>query len=274
MKRMLALGVSLCAGLAAPASSQSVEISFLGGWTTPTLEQVVVFDPEISVPGGDIRQQGQFKLTATGGLAFGGSLSFYFNDNFGIEGRVDTVDFDLAIEGPRLTTDVDLGAAVPGAEAFVDITGGAVNVERLFPVSINAKGRSSGRARFVASGGLSYLPRVSFVAVQPVTLGLSGLGTSIELARVVLQAGAIADASEARWGVNGGAGFEVDVLPSVALTGDFRVHRFQPQSFVWQRSDNPSSELEATLIDELEKLPPIEIELIYFQVTGGITIRF
>jgi hypothetical protein len=43
---------------------------------------------------------------------------------------------------------------------------------------------------------------------------------------------------------------------------------------VWQRSENPSSELEEILIEQLERLPPIEIELIYFQATGGVSFRF
>ena len=34
------------------------------------------------------------------------------------------------------------------------------------------------------------------------------------------------------------------------------------------------SELDEILIEELEKLPPVELELIYFQVTGGVSIRF
>ena len=32
--------------------------------------------------------------------------------------------------------------------------------------------------------------------------------------------------------------------------------------------------LETMSLEELKKLPPIEIELFYFQVTGGVAFRF
>ncbi len=275
MKRNIVIGLMLwTTSTAGFATAQSVEISILGGWTTPTLEQTVVFDPDISIPGATIQQQGNFQLTAAGTFAFGGSVSFFFNEHVGFEARVDTIDVNIDTSGPRLSTDIDLGSGFPSAEAFVQVSDGVVNVERLFPLSFNVKARTGGRARFVGSGGLSYLPRVRFDAVQPVSLGLSSAGTNVDLASVVLQAGALADDSQSRWGVNGGAGFEVDVSDSVAITGDVRIHSFQTQTFVWQRSASPSTALEEILITELEKLPPIEIQLIYFQVVGGVVFRF
>ncbi len=79
---------------------------------------------------------------------------------------------------------------------------------------------------------------------------------------------------ESRWGFNVGAGVEVQLSQNVAIVGDIRVHSFQRQTFVWQRSETPSSVLEEILIEELEQLPPIEVELIYFQATGGLAFRF
>ena len=96
----------------------------------------------------------------------------------------------------------------------------------------------------------------------------------MELATVALEAGAATDGSSSKWGLNVGAGVEVQVSPAVAIVGEARFHGFQSQTFVWQRAGAPSTELEQILFLELEKLPPIEIELIYFQVTGGIAFRF
>ena len=233
-----------------------------------------VYEPDIDVPGGTIRQTGDFVLTARGGPAFGGSLAFFFTENVGIEARVDTVDFDIDLVGPRFESDVDLGPGLPPASVVLNVPPGVINVERLYPLSLNLKARSSGRARFQASGGVSYLPRVRFEAAQPVTLGLSSLGSEVELASVVLNVGALAEDSESRWGFNGGAGFEVDVAPVVSFLADVRVHAFQPQTFVWQRASQPGSELDELLLEALEDLPPVEIDLFYFQVTAGLLFRF
>ena len=260
---------------AVTAGAQGWEVSILGGWTAPTFEQTFVFDPDIDIPdipGGEIRQDGVFELKAKGSFAFGGSVSYFFNEHVAIEGRIDTINFDIETMGPRFEADVDVGFPVT---AVLDVGMGTINVERLYPMSVNLKARTGGSARFVASGGLSYLPQVRFNAFQPVSLGIGGFGIpAVELASVVLEAGALADASDSRWGFNVGAGFEIDVSPTVAIVGDVRVHSFQSQTFVWQRSENPSSELEEILIDALEDLPPIEIELIYFQATGGVAFRF
>lgn len=267
--------VAIVIASATAASAQGWEVSILGGWTAPTFEQTLVYNPDIDlpdIPGGRIRQDGVFELKAKGSFAFGGSVSYFFNEHVAIEGRIDTINFDIETMGPQFQADVDVGFR---ATAVLDVGMGAINVERLYPLSVNLKARTGGSARFVASGGLSYLPRVQFNAVQPVSLGIGGLGIpAFELASVVLEAGALSNASDSRWGFNVGAGFEVDVSSSVAIVGDVRVHSFQSQTFVWQRSDNPSSELEEILIEELEKLPPIQVELIYFQVTGGVSFRF
>lgn len=253
-------------------------MTLLAGWTAPTFEAQVAFDPDIDLPtfpGGNFRQSGVFQLDARGSFAFGGSLSYFFNEHFAVEGRVDTIDFQVDTVGPRLEADIELVPGIPLATAVLDVPPGSVNVERLFPLSFNVKARTGGRARFAASGGVSYLPRLRFDAAQPVTLAVSGLGLPpVEVARVVLSAGAVADTSESRFGLNGGVGLEVDVAPHVALVGDLRLHRFEPQTFTWQRSESPGSAIDEILLEELEKLPPIEIDVIYFHVAFGLAFRF
>ena len=269
--------VAIFLGTAVTASAQGWEVSILAGWTAPTFEEQFVFSPDIDlpdIPGGSIRQDGEFALKAKGSFAFGGSVSYFFNEHVAIEGRIDTIDFDIDTVGPRFEANVDLVPGLPLATAVLDVGLGTVNVERLFPLSLNLKARTGGTARFVASGGLSYLPRVRFDAFQPVSLSFVGFGLpAVELASVVLEAGAV-DSGESRWGFNFGAGVEIQVSPNVAIIGDVRVHSFQSQTFMWQRSEEPSSPIEEILIEELEKLPPIEVELIYFQATGGVAFRF
>jgi opacity protein-like surface antigen len=269
--------VVLLLGTGVTASAKGWEISLFAGWTAPTFQEQVAFSPDIelpAIPGASIRQDGVFDLKAVGSFALGGSVSYFFSEHVAIEGRVDTINFDIDTVGPRFEAQAQVVPGLPAATIVLDAGMGTVNVERLFPLSLNLKARTGGRARFVASGGLSYLPHVRFDAHQPVSLAIGGFGIPpVDLASVELQAGAV-DSGNSRWGFNGGAGVEIEISPNVAVVGDFRVHSFQSQTFVWQRSQNPSSSLGEILVEQLETLPPIEVELTYFQVTGGVAFRF
>jgi len=262
---------------AVTAGAQGWEISLLAGFTAPTFEEEFVFSPDIdlpNIPGGSIRQDGDFALTAKGSSAFGGSIAYFFNEHVAIEGRIDTISFDIDTIGPRFEANVEFVPGLPTATAILDVGMGTINVERLFPMSLNLKARTGGTVRLLVSGGFSYLPRVRFEAFQPVSLSIEGFGIpAVEIASVVLGAGAI-DSGESRWGFNVGAGLEIQVAANVALVGDVRVHSFESQTFVWQRAQEPSSPFDEILLEELETLPPIEIELLYFQATGGLAFRF
>ena len=143
---------------------------------------------------------------------------------------------------------------------------------------MNLKVRTTGRTRFGASGGLSYLPRLRFLARQSVGLGVTGIQGlgQLALATVELQAEALPDEEgEGRLGFNAGVGVEVDLGDNVAFAGDVRFFRFQTQTFVWNRVSAPTSQLEEFLLEEIEKqLSPIELEPTYFQATAGIVVRF
>jgi hypothetical protein len=258
-----------------PADAKGFEVSLLAGWTAPSFEEEFVYDPNIDLPfpGGGIRQEGVFHLKARGSFAFGGSVAYFFTRHVAIEGRVDTIDLDIDSTGPRFEAAVSVLPGI-GGTAVLDVGSGTVNVERLFPLSLNLRTRTGGTTRFFASGGVSYLPRVHFDAFQPVSLSIGVLGLPpVEIGRVVLQAGAV-DSGEGRLGLNAGGGVEFDVAPNVAIVGEVRVHRFPPQDFVWQRSEDPSLPIEEILIESLERLPPFEVSLTYFQATGGVAIRF
>lgn len=262
--------------LSSVSASAQWEVSFLGGWTAPFIEESFVYSPDIDfpdIPGASFRQDGNFTLTGRGSFAFGGSVAYFFSEHLAIEGRVDTVGFDIDTSGPLFTADVDFGLALPATVAL-DLGMGEVQVERLFPMSFNLKARTGGNTRFIASAGISYLPRVRFKAAQPVSLAVGGFGIEpFELASVLLEAGAV-DSGDSKWGFNMGAGVDVQISPSVSLVGDVRFYGFQPQTFVWQRSENPSMPLEEILVSALMRLPPIQIQVLYFQATGGIAFRF
>ncbi len=262
---------------AVTADAQGWEVSFLAGWTAPSFSEEFVYDPDLdlpNIPGGSIHQEGVFHLKANGSFAFGGSVAYFFNRHVAVEGRVDTIDIGIETLGPRFEAEVPV---FPGfnAIAVLDVGSGTINVERLFPLSLNLKVRTGGTTtRFIASGGLSYLPRVRFDAFQPVSLSIGGTGLPlVEIAQVVLEAGAI-DSGESRFGFNGGAGVEIGVAPNVSIVGEVRVHGFQPQTFVWESSEGPAGPIEEDLLEALVGLPPSEVQLVYFQATGGIAFRF
>ena len=274
MRHIAAIGLFLTAG---PVAEAGWEIAFLGGWTAPTFEKTFTYQPDLGLPvfpGINIRQEGEFSMKARGSFAFGGSVAYYFTDFFGIEGRVDTVDFRIDTIAPSFIATAELPAPLPPVSTTVDLGQGEVNVERLYPFSANLKLRTPGAARFVVSGGLSYLPSLRLDASQELGLGVTALGFQLlEVASVGVTAVAAPD--ESRWGINGGAGLELDVSEKVAITIEGRVYRFKQHTFTWEGVQAPTTEIEELLLEQLEnELDPIELEPIYFQVTGGIVIRF
>jgi hypothetical protein len=267
--------------VSSPASADSFEVSLFAGWTAPTYEQSFQWDPDINLPtfpGFDIQQQGSFGLKASGGFNFGGSATYYFNDYIGIEGRIDVVDIKIDTLLPSFTATLDLPAPLPPIGAELDLSEGAVEVDRLFPFSLNLKARTGGRTGFVASGGLSYLPRLRATGSQTVGLGVTGLGNLplLDIATIELGVEATPDETdEGRLGFNLGAGLEIGLSENVALVGDVRVFRFKTLTLQWTRLSAPTTELEELLIEELEQeLEPIEFEPTWFQAMGGIVVRF
>ena len=116
--------VAIFLGTAVTASAQGWEVSILAGWTAPTFEEEFVFSPDIDIPdipGGSIRQDGEFALKAKGSFAFGGSIAYFFNEHVAIEGRIDTIDFDIDTIGPLLEANVDLIPGLPLATTVLDL---------------------------------------------------------------------------------------------------------------------------------------------------------
>ncbi len=277
IRHIATIGLLLVTGSVAEAGW---EIAFLGGWTAPTFEETFTYQLDLglpSFPGVAIRQEGEFSLKARGSFAFGGSVTYYFTDFFGIEGRVDTVDFRIDTIAPSFIAEAELHVPLPRTSVTVDLGQGEVNVERLRPFSANLKLRTPGAARFVVSGGLSYLPSFRLEASQELRLGVTALGFPLlDVATAGLRAVAASDAAdESPWGINGGAGLELDVSEKVAIIIEGRVYSFKQRTFAWEGVQAPSSLFDELLLEQLvNELDPIEIEPLYFQVTGGIVIRF
>ena len=261
-----------------------MEFAFFLGRTVPTYDQVFDYAPDLALPvisGVTIQQQGNFQLSARGGTAFGGSLSFFPVDFFGVELRVDSVDFQIETSAPSFDAAVNLPPPLPPVRGSLNLDEGEFDVGRLNPVSVNLKLRTPGNAKFFVSGGFSYLPELTVTARQEVGIGVTGLEalTDLTLGSVALRAEALpedlVEQDGGRWGANAGAGVQIFLTEHLSLMGEVRVFRFSEQRFVWRGAEPGGSSLEQELIDELEEiLPLIAIEPIFFHAVGGIAFRF
>jgi hypothetical protein len=272
--------VMLLLGAPAAWAADGFEVTLLGGWTAPTAGQRVAIDTAIDlpqIPGTTLRQDGEFAIDGRGSFAFGGSLAYFFTPHVAIEARVDTVDFRVDMNGPRITGTTELPPPLPPLDTTLDISNGSVNVERLFPFSANLKLRTGGSTRFIASAGVSFLPRLGFTARQEASLevGTPAIGT-IALATVAVEADARSDLpAKDRFGFNGGLGLEVQLSDRVALIGEGRVFAFPTQELSWRPATPPGSEVEQDLLDQvLTSLGPLELPITYFHVSGGLVVRF
>lgn len=256
------------------------ELTLLGGWTAPTLEERVLLDVELDlpeVPGVSFEQEGEFALVGAGSFAFGGSVAYFFNDHVAVEARVDTVDFQVDTEGPRITGALPIPPPLPSLDATLDLSEGALNVERLYPLSASVKVRTGAPVGFVASAGVSFLPRLRFAARQVATIGVSGaLIGNLPLARAAVEVEALSDVpTMERFGFNGGAGVEARLSDRLSFIGEARVFAFPTQTLSWRASSTPGSDLEELLLQELlAELEEVELELTYFQISGGLVLRF
>ena len=262
------------------------ELAAWGGKALPFADRTFVYDPgqiNLGVAGVEITRRNGFTVDAKGGLALGGALIFHFAPHAGLELRVDTADVDANTVGARYRVTANLPPPFPSPlERDVDLGLGVVDLERIHPVSLNLRLRTDGPTRFIVSVGASYLPRLRVEARQPVGLGLPGFnGTppNPAVANVVLAAEALPglDGGEGRFGVNGGAGFQLRLGRAVALTVEGHYFYFQTQTLHWSASvsDTPLPPLENAVVQAIERaLPPAKINPEFFQATAGLSVTF
>lgn len=281
MKHFFLAATFLCLP-AAGATAGEWNVAFHFGSTFPTFSQSFTYDPgpiESPVPGVSIEQFGEFRLDASGGAVYAGSVTYYLASFVGVEGRIDAASIDVQVEEPRFTARVDLPRPLSDFTSALDLGAGTVDVEGLRPVSLNLKLRTPGVVRLSASGGLSILPDLRVSATQNVALGVTALdvlAAELEVPPVALRAAARPeDEDEGRFGLNGGVGIEVQVAPHVSLAGEGRYFHFQKRTLRWAPLTEAGSEIEEILLEEInEILEPIEFEPLFFQATLGVVVSF
>ena len=265
----------------AGATAGELELGVFAGRAIPTYEQTFNYNPGDfvpGIPGLSIEQLGTFGLTAKGGLAAGASLAFFPADAVGIEARVDIVSINVDATGVRYVATVTPAfPQFPPFSASLDLPPGAVDVDRLTPISLGVKLRSPGRVRLFLSAGGSYLPKVGATATQTLALGLSRFIPPYDVTRVGIRAEAQPGEGQSRWGLTAGIGLQVPIGAKVSLQAEARGFRFQQHALAWKLVE-PSflAELpEGSLAKSaLRRLDPVEFKPTFYQATAGFAFRF
>ena len=264
------------------AAAGELELSAHGGVVFPFYEETFEFDPG-GLPGlpfgTTVEQVDPFRLDASGGAALGLSASWQFSDWLGVEGRLDTADVRVNMTGARYRIVTALPGPIPDLVNELDLGSGDANLKRILPLSLNLRARTSGRTRFGASAGISYLPSFDIAILQQATLAaVSPIPFEIASAQIGLEAKARPeDEGQGRVGFNAGAFVQLDVGSRLVLTFEGRYFHFQEQTLTWQPPEiNPALPFPANLlVDQLaDRLEPVEFNPTFFQVTAGLGIRF
>jgi len=263
------------------AAGGELELGVFAGPSIPTYEQTFSYDPgafsfPTPLPGVSISQQGSFALTAKGGLAAGASLTFFAADVVGVEARVDSVGLRVDATGVRYNVTVSNSLLpIPPFTANLDLPPGVVDVDRLTPISLGLKLRTSGRVRLIFSAGGSYLPEVGATATQSLAIGLTRFIPPIDVAQASIRATARPGEGQGRWGVTGGVGFQVPLGTKASFQVEARGFRFQKQTLGWELVEPAAiPAVDELLKDAVARLDPVEFNPTFYQATAGFAFRF
>jgi hypothetical protein len=277
--------VILLAVLLSPtlAHAGQLELALSVGRTAPRYNQIFRYDPPVTaLPGVSVSQGGAFTLDAQGGFAGSAALTWEFLGSVGLEARVDVLSLQARTSGGRYDVQVTLPGGLPPVRTSADLSGGVLDVERPYPLSLNLRLRTPGRVRLLASGGVSYLPRLRASARQPIAIGpldvLGALGGSVQLSSLELRAEAIpTERDRGRFGVNAGLGLQLALTERVALLADARAFVFSEQVLQWSAgvTGRPPTAAEQQVLDQIQReLDPVKFRPTVYQASAGLALRF
>jgi hypothetical protein len=270
---------ALLALTSSEALAEGLELSGWGGLTLPTWSQALKYDPGnvvVPIPGVTLDQHGAFTLKATGGLAFGGGISYFPTKAFGIEGRFDSERIDIETQNPSYSVTVTPPAPLPPFSTDVTLANATVQVDALTPWSLNLKLRGSGPLRFYISGGLSYLPSWNMSITQPIAIGVTAIsGQQLVLGTISVTANSVGQESTSSWGWNAGLGLEIGLGPKAAIVAEARYFQFGTRTLVWTPEPKDLTPVEQALLDRvMARLPPVVFDPAFFHATAGLVVRF
>jgi hypothetical protein len=283
MRRLTAVPAAiLTAAVLLPSAARAggVEITGFAGYTFPFYTQTFAYDPgpiSIPIPGVSIEQNGQFKLKASGGVAYGGALALYATSTFGFELRLDRAEVKVKTEASAFDVHVTLPQPLDPVSSSLTVGEGEASLKAPRPWSINLKLRGAGATHVFASGGLSRLGNLEASLQQPVAIGVSSvdLGSNeLQIPTVTVQAKATDTASS--WGGNLGLGVQIGLGERGGLVLEARGFYFPKRTIPWEAASvSGLTDLEQLLLSRtLDALPPVEFEPWWVQATIGVSFRF
>jgi hypothetical protein len=252
------------------ASAQVVEVTVFTGRAFPLYEERLTVSPSALVlPGVDVTATGSQILSADGGAVFGAAIAVgpaRFGGRFGIEGRLDATDVALEFTGGRYDF---RGTAFPfqGLTAGLIVSPGRFDADRISLLSLNARIRTRGRTAFIASGGVSYLPKIDISGSIPLTVDAPDLSAILPGLDAAVALRATPGQSGHRFGINGGAG--VRAGGRLAFTGEVRAFYFREFDLRLTRAHGP--ELLDTLLSGADA---IGFSPVFVNAQIGLAWRF
>lgn len=258
-----------------------VELTAHLGATVPFYQQSFQYNPGALIPplpGLTVQQTGAFRLDGRGGLAIGGGLSVSPFGPLGIEARIDVATVDLSTQGASFRVRVDLPSPLPDVNADTSLDPIVASVDPVKALSLNLRLATRGAIALVASGGVSYVPKLAASLTGRVALGVVGLDnrrSDVVITSVGLRAESAEASAKSRLGVNAGVAVGFRLGSRLGLLAEARFFHFPRQTLVWTRADTSLlSPLEETLLDGVqETLDPVRFDLSFFQVTGCVALR-
>jgi len=275
----LAIAIFCVGASPALATAGSVEAAVHAGQVFPFYRQSFHFDPgpflRATFPSIVVEPVEDLRLEGRGGLAVGGSLTWYAAGGLGLEARIDTADVRVSSLPAIVTVRLPLPAPLPSLSTDIRIPA-AADLERLRPVSLNLVARTGGSVRLRVSGGVSYLPALRFSVRSDIETA-TPLLANLPIAQLVVRAEAQPGAGgESRLGFNAGAGLAWPLSGGLSLQVDARYFRFRRQTLAWTADPGvPLTPIEQQLMRELlVTLGPVDFNPEFFQATAGLALRF
>jgi hypothetical protein len=281
MRALSVVLVLVLSDAALALAGDRLEISGFAGFTFPFYSQTFTYDPgsvTVPIPGVSVTESGQFALTASGGAAFAGAITFYATSGLGFEFRVDHSNVTIDTQGGSYTVHVGLPPPLDPVIAKVSLTQGTADVGALTPLSFNLKLRSGGKVRLTTSFGASKLGNIDMTLTQSVGLGVIGFDFgqgSAQIATLGVKASAVGGTASS-WGGNLGIGLQIPIGEHVAFQMEGRGFYFPKRTVEWEPViDRPLTDIEKMLLERLQqRLPSVEFEPWWVQATIGLAVRF
>ena len=266
---MIGLATVLVAMVAASAGAGEIDVALRAGTTLPFYEQTFPVGLSLPrVPGVSLSQEGALALEARGGVLLGAGLRWWPRRALGLEARFDSGAVEPSVAEPVFLVGVNLPpfGSLPAVSISPNTT---LDIGDLRPVSANLALRHDGLVRVVVSGGLSYLPAMTFSVREQLSIDLAVL--DIDLPALVA-GGEI----PGRVGANAGVAVEVPLGHTLAFQVEGRIFVFQNEVLDWRASQLAGTgPVEELLVDALrDSLEPVEFTPGFFHVSGGIVLTF